>query len=94
MDDKIKKELSHFTNIGSEYILDVKTPLDLSFVFSLQAYLKEQTELFYEKHTPRRSPALDLKRSIFEQIEGKDVLLSYPYESMKPFIQLLQLTYL
>lgn len=90
MDDKIKKELSHFTNIGSEYILDVKTPLDLSFVFSLQAYLKEQTELFYEKHTPRRSPALDLKRSIFEQIEEKDVLLSYPYESMKPFIQLLQ----
>lgn len=90
MDDKIKKELSHFTNIGSEYILDVKTPLDLSFVFSLQAYLKEQTELFYEKRTPRRSPALDLKRSIFEQIEEKDVLLSYPYESMKPFIQLLQ----
>lgn len=90
MDDKIKKELSHFTNIGSEYILDVKTPLDLSFVFSLQAYLKEQTELFYEKHTLRRSPALDLKRSIFEQIEEKDVLLSYPYESMKPFIQLLQ----
>lgn len=90
MDDKIKKELSHFTNIGSEYILDVKTPLDLSFVFSLQVYLKEQTELFYEKHTPRRSPALDLKRSIFEQIEEKDVLLSYPYESMKPFIQLLQ----
>lgn len=45
---------------------------------------------FSIKHTPRRSPALDLKRSIFEQIEEKDVLLSYPYESMKPFIQLLQ----
>ena len=59
-------------------------------MFFFTGILKEQTELFYEKHTPRRSPALDLKRSIFEQIEEKDVLLSYPYESMKPFIQLLQ----
>ena len=68
----------------------MKTPLDLSFVFALQTYLRDKPELFYEKRSPRLSPALNLKENLFNQIEKKDVLLSYPYESMKPFLQLLQ----
>ena len=33
---------------------------------------------------------IDLKTSVIPQIEKKDVLLSYPFESMKPFIKLLE----
>ena len=87
---KTKQEIARFLKIGADHIIDVKTPLDLSFVFALQTYLRDKPELFYEKRSPRLSPALNLKESLFNQIEKKDVLLSYPYESMKPFLQLLQ----
>ena len=87
---KTKQEIARFLKIGADHIIDVKTPLDLSFVFSLQTYLRDKPELFYEKRSPRLSPALNLKENLFNQIEKKDVLLSYPYESMKPFLQLLQ----
>ena len=87
---KTKQEIARFLKIGADHIIDVKTPLDLSFVFALQTYLRDKPELFYEKRSPRLSPAMNLKENLFNQIEKKDVLLSYPYESMKPFLQLLQ----
>ena len=89
INDEAKQELSNFLEIGTSHIINVKTPLDLSFVFTLQNYLREQKELFYEKRRPRESPALSLHESILSQIEKKDVLLSYPFESMKPFIKML-----
>ena len=62
----------------------------MSFVFQLQHYLRDKQELFFEKRTPRDTPELSLKESIqSDQVEKKDVLLSYPFESMKPFIKML-----
>ena len=90
INNKAKKELSNFLEVGVKHFIDVGTPLDLSFVFSLQGYLKDNTELFYEKRSPRNSASIDLASSVIEQIENKDVLLSYPYESMKPFLRLLE----
>ncbi|MBP3926240.1 MAG: polyphosphate kinase 1, partial [Clostridium sp.] len=87
---KAKKDLAQFLNLDPDHVIEVKTPLELSFVFGLQAYLRDKTELFYEKRSPRRSLALDTRKSILAQVEQKDVLLSYPFESMKPFIQMLQ----
>ena len=90
INDKAKQELSQFMEIGMNHIINVETPLDLSFVFVLQNYLREKTQLFYPKRSPQLSPNLNNKESILAQIEKKDVLLSYPYESMKPFIKMLQ----
>ena len=90
INDKAKQELSQFLEIGMNHIINVETPLDLSFVFALQNYLREKTELFYPKRSPQLSPSLDNKESILAQIEKKDVLLSYPFESMKPFLKMLQ----
>ena len=89
INDDAKKELSNFLEIGLNHIIRVQTPLDLSFVFELQNYLHDQKELFYEKRSPRDTPALSVRENILPQIEQKDVLLSYPFESMKPFIKLL-----
>lgn len=89
INDKAKKELSKYLDIHTSHIINVATPLDLSFVFQIQNYLRNKPELFYEKRSPRLSPALDLKESIISQISKKDVLLSYPFESMRPFIQML-----
>lgn len=89
INDEAKQELSNFLEIGTSHIINVKTPLDLSFVFTLQNYLRDQKELFYEKRSPRETPALSMHESILSQVEKKDVLLSYPFESMKPFIKML-----
>ena len=89
INDEAKRELSNFLEIGTSHIINVKTPLDLSFVFTLQNYLRDQKELYYEKRSPRETPALSMHESILSQVEKKDVLLSYPFESMKPFIKML-----
>ena len=89
INDEAKQELSNFLEIGTSHIINVKTPLDLSFVFTLQNYLRDQKELFYEKRSPRETPTLSMHESILSQVEKKDVLLSYPFESMKPFIKML-----
>ena len=89
INDEAKQELSNFLEIGTSHIINVKTPLDLSFVFTLQNYLRDQKELFYEKRSPRETPALSMHESILSQVGKKDVLLSYPFESMKPFIKML-----
>ena len=90
INDSAKVELSNYLEIGTGHFINVQTPLDLSFVFELQNYLSEKAELFYEKRSPRNSASIDLKTSILSQVEKKDVLLSYPFESMKPFIRLLE----
>lgn len=90
INDKAKKELSNYLEIDIGHFIDIETPLDMSFVFQLQNYLSEKAELFYEKRNPRNSSMIDVRTNIMEQIEKKDVLLSYPFESMKPFIRLLE----
>lgn len=90
INDKAKTELAQFLDIGKKHIVSVETPLDLSFVFQLQNYLRDETELFYEKRIPQLSPALNIKENILDQVERKDVLLSYPFESIKPFLKMLQ----
>lgn len=86
---KAKKELSNFLEIGTDHIIEVGTPLDLSFVFEIQNMLRDKTALFYEKRIPQPSKELDVRERVIPQIEKRDVLLSYPFESMKPFIKLL-----
>ena len=41
------------------------------------------------KQRKRMTPQLDDKSRLIPQIMEKDVLLSYPFESIKPFINLL-----
>ncbi len=87
---KAKQELSKYLKIDTEYFIDVRTPLEMSFVFDIQNYLRDKTVLFYAERSPQNSREINLKRSVIEQVKEKDILLSYPYESMKPFIRLLE----
>lgn len=90
INDMAKEELSNYLEIGTGHFINVDTPLDMSFVFQIQNYLSENPKLFYRIRSPRNSASIDLKSRIMPQIEQKDVLLSYPFESMKPFIRLLE----
>ena len=86
---KTVEELCTYLDISQDHVFLQNTPLDLKFVFQLQGYLRDEKGLFYEKRSPRPTPALDIKKSIYKQVKKKDVLLSYPFESIKPFITML-----
>ena len=67
-----------------------RIPLDLSFVFDLQE-LDLSPELHYIPRQPRKPAALSDTKSVFAQVKAKDMLLSFPFESMNlSFIRLLQ----
>lgn len=89
LNHKLSEELCDFLGLTQEHLFIIKTPLDLSFVFQLQSYLHDKEELFYRKRSPRMTPALNRKESLIEQVQKKDVLLSYPFENIKSFIDLL-----
>lgn len=89
INEKSKNELATSVGISPLHIINEQTPLDMSFVFQIQDRLHTKPGLFYKKRSPRPSLLLDLRKSIIAQIEKKDVLLSYPFESMKPFINML-----
>lgn len=98
----VRLEISDdFSNDALEYIckkLKIKNsrvftsriPLDVSFLFALQE-LDDSEELHYTKRSPRAAAALSDKKPVFTQVKAKDILLSYPFESMTTsFIRLLQ----
>ncbi|MDD7371346.1 MAG: polyphosphate kinase 1 [Firmicutes bacterium] len=91
LNKKMIRSLCKDIHVEKEHVFLTRVPLDMSFVFALQSYLKgtEQEELFYQRRTPRMTPELDSKSALIPQITKKDVLLSYPFESIKPFINLL-----
>ena len=75
--------------LDENHVFISSTPLDLSFVFQIQDLLRKHTELYFPKRTPQRSDQFQDGKSIIEQIREEDKLLSYPYESIRPFLHLL-----
>ena len=89
LDGIIIDTLCRYMDVPREYVFMSATPLDFSFLLGLQDVLRQRSELFYERRIPQKSPAFVNGRSILAQIREKDKLLSYPYESMKPFLEML-----
>ena len=91
LNKKMINSLCRIIQVEKDHVFLSKVPLDMSFVFSIQSYLKntDQENLFYQRRTPRMTVQLDEKNPLIPQIMKKDVLLSYPFESIKPFINLL-----
>lgn len=76
--------------IRNSRIFKSRIPLDVSFLFALQE-LDESEELHYIRRTPKIPAVLSEKKSVFSQVKAKDILLSYPFESITAsFIRLLQ----
>lgn len=88
---KLVNEICKCVNVDKKHVFMSKVPLDMSFVFAIQNYLRgqEKENLFYHKRNPRMTDQLNDKESLIEQVEKKDVLLSYPFENIKSFTNLL-----
>lgn len=71
-------------------VFNSNIPLDLSYLYQLQD-MDESPELHFETRLPRKSAMIADNRPIFSQIKAKDILLSFPFESMTmSFIRLLE----
>ena len=90
LDDTVIEHLRRDLGLFKDQVFHTETPLELSFLFQIQNALREKKELFYEKRVPQNSPEFVDDKPVLDQICEKDKLLSYPYESMKPFIRLLK----
>ena len=88
---KLVTEICKCVNVDKKHVFISKVPLDMSFVFAIQNYLRVQRKenLFFGKRCPRMTGQLMDKESLIGQIEKKDVLLSYPFENIKSFTNLL-----
>ena len=66
-----------------------ESPLDMTFISEIEDLLRKNSEMFYEKRVPQKTPDIKDGTSIIEQIKEEDKMLSYPYESIRPFLNLL-----
>ena len=89
IDKKTLATVVSYLHIDMEMIFKVSSPLDLSFLFEIQDNLRHNEELFFNKRIPQRSPDFDEKLPLLPQIIEKDKLLHYPYESIRPFLNML-----
>lgn len=72
---KAKKLLSNFLEIGTDHIIEVGTPLDLSFVFELQNMLRDKTALFYQKRIPQPSKdVVSIKMTLYRVADRSKII--------------------
>lgn len=87
--DAVEYLCSHL-ELTKEQITRTAAPLDMSFVFALRNRMeKSHPELFFKPFYPVRSSSVIHNKPLIPQILRSDILLSYPYEGIKPFIRLL-----
>ena len=89
IDGSVVESLCRYLDVSPERVFRSEAPLDLSFVFTIQDHLRMNPELFYERRVPQKSASFRDGVSILKQIEEEDKLLSYPYESIRPFLNML-----
>ena len=78
--------------LESRRIFHLSRPLDLSYVYSLEAHIPgaSKSDVTFPDFEPQNSTMADLSRPMREQVEDHDILLTYPYESMAPLLHLVR----
>ena len=90
INEEMIKQVCEYAEMEEPHVFLNQAPLDLSFLFQIEDILRKDATLVYQRRVPQPSPMLKSNEHIIPQILDHDVLLSYPYESIKPFLQMLQ----
>lgn len=85
----VSTRLCEQLHLKKEQVFFYDAPLDVSFFGLFRDRLRGHAELFYAPRHPQDSPAIDPSRPIMAQVEEGDILLHYPYESVRPFLRML-----
>lgn len=89
LDKRIVKLLCKHLETEEYAVFKNNTPLDLSYLFMLQNTLRGNSALFYPHRSPRQPASIQRQIPVLDQVRESDKLLSYPYESIKPFLVML-----
>ncbi len=86
---EITKMLCARLELNHRRVFEQKSPLDLSFFYKLDTRIENDghAELFYSPARPMMPP---LNYSLTNEVQKHDVLLYYPYQSIRPFITMLK----
>ena len=90
LSDTVRDALCACLGLSKKHLFSTDISLDLSFLGAVRDLLRDKAELFYPRRVPQNSPNVDSLRPITEQIRQRDLMLSYPYESIRPLLRLLQ----
>ncbi len=90
MGDELRNSLSNYLALSKKHFFQSTIPLDLSLVSLLRDKTRDSSALFYPRRVPQNSPAVSSRESMAAQIRRKDILLAYPYESIRPLLRLIQ----
>lgn len=77
--------------IEQKCIFRTKMPMKLGYIFQVidKAPAAMKRSLVDNPFTPQPSPSV-AEGSVMAQVKRRDILLSYPYESMEPFLRLIK----
>lgn len=89
MDGNVVHALCKYLDMDTDSAFREESPLDMTFISEIEDLLRKNSEMFYEKRVPQKTPDIKDGTSIIEQIKEEDKMLSYPYESIRPFLNLL-----
>ena len=82
--------LMNFLNLKKNQVFINNSPLDFGFVSELRDRLKYLCpNMFYKRLEARNNALVENRVPMIKQILKRDMLLSYPFESMSPFLRLL-----
>lgn len=83
---------SRFEVSDAQIFLSRTAPLKLGYAFSLGEHLPEKKRAFLSDapFTPQQPAMLSAGQSLLKASLQRDILLSYPYESMEPFLQMIR----
>lgn len=90
LSDSVRDALCTCLGLSKKHLFASEVPLDLSFMGALRDMLRDKTELFYPRRVPQNSPNVDALVPMTEQIRNRDLMLTYPYESVRPLLRLIQ----
>ena len=89
-DDSMSALIAKTLKVRDNFIFWQTAPLTMDFLSSVERKLEKNSELFFAPLTPQKSPSIDTRRPMIEQIKQHDIMLNYPYENINQFIRLLE----
>lgn len=88
---ELLKKLSSLVQVETSQVFVDPCPLNMKYVFDLISELPKElsANMMYPVHVPRWDENLRHEQSMISQIQNRDRLLFYPYDSVEPFLRLL-----
>ncbi|HJJ39353.1 MAG TPA: hypothetical protein O0X42_04360, partial [Methanocorpusculum sp.] len=87
-----KEYLCRMLSLAPSQVYTTSAPLKLTYAFDLEREMSQNVRsiLTYPPFVPRIPTEFSDKTPVIKQLAKHDVLLSYPFESMKPFLRMIK----